>query len=289
MNETYQQYLRAGERAGTRYAIAPPRQSALGSAGLQLGARAGSSLEFKDHRDYQPGDDLRRIDWNAFARTDRLTLKLYREEINPHCDLVLDGSRSMKLAESAKAQAALGLTALLAVAAANAGFTHQAWLAGERCQPLLNGSARPSAWEPPEFGFAGNPAESVSRTPPRWRRQGLRVLLSDLLWSGEPAQLLQPLTRDAAHVIVIQLLAAQDAEPSVRGRLRLIDAESGEPREIYVDEAALARYRAALARHQQHWRQACRQSGATMVELIAEQVVTDWNLSPLVAAGVLTV
>lgn len=289
MNEAYQQYLRAGERAGMRYVLAPPHQSALGSAGLQLGARAGSSLEFKDHRDYQPGDDLRRIDWNAFARTDRLTLKLYREEINPHCDLVLDGSRSMNLADSAKAAAALGVAALLAVAATNAGFTQQVWLAGERCQPLPNGSARPSAWQPPEFSFAGNPAESLSRTPPRFRRQGLRVLLSDLLWSGEPAQLLQPLAREAAHVVVIQLLAAHDAAPTVRGRLRLIDAESGEPREIYVDDAALARYRTALARHQRHWRTACRQSGATLVELIAEQVVADWKLSPLVAAGVLTV
>src|SRR5262249_53460487 len=102
-------------------------------------------------------------------------------------------------------------------------------------------------------------------------------------------QVLQPLAREAAAVVVIQLLAAQDAEPTVRGRMRLIDAESGEPREIYVGEAALLRYRAALARHQQHWRQACRQAGATLVELIAEQIVSDWNLSPLVAAGVLTV
>lgn len=284
-----QQFLRAGEQAGARYALSVPRQSGVGTNGLQLGARAGSSLEFKDHRDYQPGDDLRRIDWNAFARTDRLTLKLYREEINPHCDLVLDASRSMNLAGSAKAAAALGLTALLAVAAANAGFTYNTWLLGAGCQPLPNGSARPAAWLPPEFTFAGNPAQSLSRALPRWRRQGVRILLSDLLWPDEPAHLLQPLTREAAHVIVIQLLAAQDAEPTARGRLRLIDAESGEPREIFVDDAALARYRAALARHQQHWRQACRQSGATFIELIAETVVNDWNLTPLVAADILKV
>jgi uncharacterized protein (DUF58 family) len=289
VSELFSQYLRNGERAGARYALAAPRQSALGSAGVQLGARAGSSLEFRDHRDYQPGDDLRRIDWNAFARTDRLTLKLYREELNPHCDLVLDGSRSMNLAESAKAEAALGLTALLAVAAANAGFTHNVWRAEERCQPLTNGTARPAFWATPEFNFAGHPGEAFARTPPRWRRQGVRILLSDLLWLGEPAQLLQPLAREAAHVVVIQLLAAQDAAPAVRGRLRLIDAESGEPREIIVDDAALARYHAALARHQQLWRQACRQCGGTFVEVIAESVVAAWDLTPLIAAGVLMV
>src|SRR5262249_9763563 len=151
------------------------------------------------------------------------------------------GSRSMNLQESAKAEAALGLAALLAVAAGNAGFTHNVWLAGERCQPLTHGNARPSVWGTPEFSAVGNPAESLARTPRRWRRQGLRILLSDLLWLGEPAQVLQPLAREAAAVVVIQLLAAQDAEPTVRGRMRLIDAESGEPREIYVGEAALLR------------------------------------------------
>jgi hypothetical protein len=49
------------------------------------------------------------------------------------------------------------------------------------------------------------------------------------------------------------------------------------------------RYRAALARHQQYWRQACRQCGATLIELIAEEVVRDWNLAPLVTVGLLAV
>src|SRR6185312_362794 len=110
-----------GTRAGLRYALGLPRQAPVGVAGAALGQRAGSSLEFRDHREYQPGDDLRHIDWNAFARSDQLSVKVFREEITPHLDVVLDASRSMALEGTAKERATLALAALLVTAAANAG------------------------------------------------------------------------------------------------------------------------------------------------------------------------
>jgi uncharacterized protein (DUF58 family) len=289
MNDDYQEYLIAGEKAGMRYALEPPRTASAHLAGLQLGRQAGASLEFRDHRDYQPGDDLRRIDWNAFARSDRLTIKLYREEISPHLDIVLDGSRSMALEASAKARAAIGLAAAFAVAAENAGYSHNAWLAREYVSPVANGSGRPSSWRSLALDFRGNPAEGFTGTPPRFRRQGMRVLISDLLWLGEPATVLQSLAQNAASLVVAQTLAEADANPPERGRVRLVDSETDERREIFIDDAAIRRYRDALSRHQQNWHRACRQAGAVMVNIVAEEVVADWNLEALVKAGVLKV
>src|SRR5262249_23507937 len=180
-NDECRSYLMEGERAGRGYALEPPRAASSALAGLQLGRQAGASLEFRDHRDYQPGDDLRRIDWNAFTRSDRLTVKLYREEISPHLDIVLDGSRSMALEGSAKARAAIGLAAAFAVAAANAGYSHNAWLARAYVEPVASGSNRPALWRALALDFRGNPAEAFTRTPPGFRRQGMRVLISDLL------------------------------------------------------------------------------------------------------------
>src|SRR4051794_24330980 len=159
MSEIYQQSLLEGERIGMRYSLAMPRTTAAALAGLQMGQRAGSSLEFKDHRDYQPGDDLRRIDWNAFARSDKLIIKLFREEISPHLDIVIDGSRSMAIEQGAKAKAAVALAAVLAMAAENAGYSHSAWLASEGCTPIANSSHRPSAWSEINFNDRGHPAE----------------------------------------------------------------------------------------------------------------------------------
>src|SRR6266545_2852045 len=180
-NDECRSYLIEGESAGMRYALEPPRAASAALAGLQLGRQAGASLEFRDHRDYQPGDDLRRIDWNAFARSDRLTVKLYREEISPHLDVVLDGSRSMALESTAKARAAVGLAAAFAVAAENAGYSHNAWLARARVdqRPALVGRAdgrpaKPGAWRGGVGGRADaglrrrRPAGARSRTTARF-------------------------------------------------------------------------------------------------------------------------
>ena len=76
MNESYRQYLIDGERAGAQYALTVPRNVPFGIAGSQMGKRPGSSLEFIDHREYQPGDDLRRIDWSGFARSDKFNRQI---------------------------------------------------------------------------------------------------------------------------------------------------------------------------------------------------------------------
>src|SRR5205085_2991332 len=107
-----------GERAAIPYALSVPRHAPLGMVGGTLSQRSGSSLEFRDHRAYEPGDDLRHIDWSAYARTDQLTIKLFREEVTPVLDLVLDSSRSMDLEGTDKAGAAVALAAFFATAAA---------------------------------------------------------------------------------------------------------------------------------------------------------------------------
>jgi uncharacterized protein (DUF58 family) len=282
-------FLIAGEKAGSRFCFAAPNRVPLGGAGAHLSNRSGSSLEFRDHREYQPGDDLRRIDWSAYGRTDKLITKLYREEVSPHVDIVIDGSRSMNLENSAKLEALLGSAALLASAASNSGYSHCAWLAADACLRIQGGTTRPSLWPTLGFDYDGNPDESFARNRPSWRRQGMRVLLSDLLWLGNPLLTLQNLSRDAAAVFVIQVLAADDAEPQIRGNKRLVDSESGQVREIFIDASALERYKTSLERHQQNWRSSCRQIGAIMVTIIAESLVKHWAVDDLVAAEVLSI
>jgi uncharacterized protein (DUF58 family) len=289
MDEDIRHFLIEGERAGMRYSLGAPRSNFAATSGLQLGQRAGSSLEFREHRDYQAGDDLRRIDWNAYARSDKLTIKLFREEISPHLDLVLDGSCSMALEGSAKLRASTGLAAVLAIAADNAGYTHKAWLLRDSCEPVANGGTRPSLWDNLEFDFRANPVEGFTRVPPKFRRQGIRALISDLLWLGEPNRVLQQLAHGASSVFVVQVLAAADVNPQERGRVRLVDSETDEKRMIFIDDAAIKRYRDALARHQQNWLRACRQAGAVLIEIVSENIVATWDLSELVKTGILKI
>src|SRR5438128_5621898 len=103
---------------GAAFRLAMPRAPAGGRLGERLGSGTGSSLEFQDYRQYAPGDDLRHVDWAAYARSEVLTVRLYREEVAPRIDLVLDASRSMVLTEQ-KIRAYGELCGLLACAAAS--------------------------------------------------------------------------------------------------------------------------------------------------------------------------
>lgn len=289
LDPQYHTYLTDGERAGARYALAVPTRVPTGLAGTQLGQHAGASLEFKDHRDYQPGDDLRRIDWSAYARSDKLTVKLYREEVNPHLDVLIDGSHSMALLDSAKPQAALGLAAALTTAAGNSGYTFASYLAHDGCEPIAHGTNRPSAWDNIAFTGSGNPQAALHQMPPHWRAQGIRVLISDLLWLGEPNATLDQLAVSAAAVYVVQVLAEADVDPPQRGNVRLVDCETGELKEVFIDAIAEQRYRDNLARHQEAWHEAARTVGASMTTVVAERLIKDWDLGDLVTAEILSV
>jgi uncharacterized protein (DUF58 family) len=289
MDDRQRRHLDEGVRAGQRYALGLPRHAPLGGTGSALNNRTGSSQEFKDHRAYEPGDDLRHIDWNVFARTDQLTVKRFREEVNPHVDVLVDGSCSMALEGSAKEAATLALAAFFATAAANSGFAHALWrLAGE-VQPVAHGTALPSAWAGLDFGHRGGPAEALAPAGVGWRPRGIRVLLSDLLWPGDPLRLLRPLADRAAVTLVVQVLARADVHPPEEGGLRLIDAETGQARDLHLDATAARLYREALARHQENWHQACRQAGAVFATVEAEALLRDWRLDELVQSEVLKV
>ncbi len=275
-----------------RYTLSVPRRSA--PTGSRPGARAGSSLEFQEHREYQPGDDLRHLDWPAYARSDRLIVKLFREEVQPHVDLLLDGSRSMALEGSVKAAATTGLAAFLTRAAAQTGLTASVWLAADGCRRLAGAGGGRAALEGLGFDHRGSLLGSLERLSPRWRPRGIRLLVSDLLWDDRPRAVLARLARGSAAVAVVQLLAADDVEPGAGGGgfRRLEDAETGETRDLLLDAAALERYQRAFAAHRESWHRACREAGAVIVTLIAERLVDGWRpeaLEELVRQGILEV
>jgi uncharacterized protein (DUF58 family) len=270
MEPAIQQALREGEKLGLRYALQIPQVAASGIVGSRLGRRAGTSIDFQDYREYQPGDDLRFIDWGIYARSDRLSIKLFREEVTPHLDLVLDGSRSMNL--EGKPVASAKLAALLATAAANAQCSHAVWLSSEGFNRVPNDTLPASAWEKVVHDSKRTPDQAFDILSPKLRRLGIRVFISDLLWPGNPLQTIRRLRDGAAMLFVIQLLAREDATPPEHGSVRLVDSETDEVTEIYIDSSTQKQYAENLAQLQQSWDDACRQSGAHMTTIVAEDL-----------------
>lgn len=289
MDESYRRFLQAGQRTGSRYRLGIPRRVPQGVTGSRLGRGIASSLEFMDYRDYQPGDDIRQIDWNTYARSDKLSIKLFREEVNPHVDIIVDGSRSMSLEKGSKAGAALFLAALLSEAGAQAGFTHCCWFTRRECAPIANGTERAEAWEGIDFTSRTHPAESLEYTLQPFRPRGVRVFISDLFWPAEPLHTVQRLVDHASVLLILQVVADVDMNPPQRGNIRLVDSETDRIQEVFVDATAEKRYQQRLARHQQNWHRACRQVGAQMQTLAAEVVLSDWYPEELLSSEILQV
>jgi uncharacterized protein (DUF58 family) len=178
----------------------------------------------------------------------------------------------MSLDDSAKATAAAKLAALLATAATNAQCSHAVWLSGEGFNRIPNDTLTASAWEKLDLDSKRTPDQAFDILAPKLRRLGIRVFISDLLWPGNPLQTVRRLREGAAMLSVIQLLGREDATPPEHGSVRLIDSETEEVTEIYIDSTAQKQYAENLAQLQQSWDDACRQCGAHLTTLVAEDL-----------------
>jgi uncharacterized protein (DUF58 family) len=279
-------WFQQGEQAGMQYRLVPPRRALRGLAGFHAGSQRGVSLDFSDYREYHPGDDVRSLDWNVYARTDKLVVKLYHEEVSPHVDLVLDTSRSMAL-EAAKPQAMLGLGALFAAAAAGGDCSWNAFSLGDQLKPLERGRDVPSVWGEVAFTAQENPGAQLQAGAGQFKRMGVRVLVSDLLWDAEPLTVLRRFSEGASGVVLVQLMAQADTTPPEHGKYRFNDVETGASMEVFVDADAQRRYLTALESHTQLWAEACRQTGAVHCQLTAEELLDGWAIEPLIRAGIL--
>lgn len=101
----------------TQFTLSPRIRPSSGLSGHYKSGKKGTSIEFSDIREYLPGDDIRRIDWNAYARTEKLFVKLFMDEREAHYHILLDMSRSMDIPQekSVKARRIAGMLAWLAL------------------------------------------------------------------------------------------------------------------------------------------------------------------------------
>ena len=284
------------QQAAARYQLGLPRMPVSGRSGELLGRGTGSSLEFQEYRQYQPGDDIRHLDWAAYARSDALMVRLYREEISPRMEILLDASRSMTSvdptgslpeSESPKASAARQLAGLFALLGGNLGG-----------RPALIPITDHSPLEPLPFEsldglntlpFDGSRTllEALDAHAIPLKRQTVRVVISDFLFPHDPDLLLRRLAGDASVLWILQVLNAWEARPTTLGGRKLVDLETTEEANLQVIEKTIADYSARLLALQQELTRACRRVHATFAILIAERGLLDLCGNELCAAEIL--
>lgn len=242
-----------------------------GAGGARRSRLLGASAEFSDFREYAPGDDIRRLDWNAYARFDRLFLKLFQEEREAAVTVLLDcsGSMAAKWDTACKAAEALGYLALLG---------------GDRVRlcPLGAGGPRPG---PFYTGRAAYPrlAQALARETPRGalaladclRRlepypPGLSLLITDGYQEGGLGPCLDFLRYRRQDCGVIHTLSPEEMHPRAEGALRLRDAEGAPDLPLSADGPTLRAYGHALQAFLHAARGDCARRGAPYLLLTGE-------------------
>lgn len=221
--------------------------------GERRSRRKGQSVEFADFRSYVPGDDLRFIDWNTYARLDRLFLKMFMEEEDLHFYALVDASPSMDFGNPTKLHYAKQLAAALGFIALVRGDRVKIQTLGRSAglaAPVLRG--RRSLWRMLDYLDNVGPNEPVSLVEGikhfclQNSGKGIVVLVSDLMDKEGYESALRYLLAQEMDIYVIQILSAEEIDPDLQGDLQLIDSEDGDVAEVTVTRPLLAKYKNTL-------------------------------------------
>ncbi|GLV59431.1 hypothetical protein KDH_62580 [Dictyobacter sp. S3.2.2.5] len=231
------------------------RPMATGRQGRRRSPLAGSSMEFADYRRYSPGDDFRRIDWRAFARLERLFLRVFEAEENITVTILLDCSDSMYHGTPEKAGLGMAVAAALAYIALKcedsvilgaltdrlvsyrriSGGKNAIWSVGEFLQKLPRSGTT-------DLNRALYDIGRVVTTP------GLTIVISDFLTSQGYQTGVRAVRQLRQEVALLQILSPDELDPQIQGDWRLRDSEGTQSVEVSASSHILQAYRDRLAR-----------------------------------------
>jgi intracellular sulfur oxidation DsrE/DsrF family protein len=254
----------------SRLRLRMSHRSSLNVSGSRKSVRKGNSTEFSDFREYMPGDDLRRLDWNAYARLDKLYIREYMEEKEAAVSVLIDTSASMDYGVKSKADLAVDLTAAVSFLALNNTDRVLLYDMKEMGRPLAVGGGRKAFakvlhWlENREFSGEVDMVSAARKM--RCPGAGVTVVISDFLHPDmleERAEnpgyekLLQYLNYCKQLPVILHTMAAEELHVTLEGALNLIDAETKEKLRLVVDARALDNYERELKRFTERLKKGC--------------------------------
>jgi uncharacterized protein (DUF58 family) len=236
--------------------------------GERRSKRKGQSVEFADYRNYVIGDDLRFLDWNLFARLDRLFIRLFMEEEDLHFYVLLDNSLSMDFGTPTKLHYARQIAAALSFI----GLVNMDRVVIEAFNERLTQSmpaarGRHSLWRVMGFLQKIEPAgpsnlkRALRSFSLKCSGKGIVVLLSDFMDKDGYEDALRYLVARQLDIYVIQILSQEEIEPEIVGDLKLVDIEDDDVAEVTVSGPLLKRYKQNLAAYRAKLNEFCARCG----------------------------
>lgn len=251
--------------------------------GLHKSPKKGFSVEFAEHRAYQPGDDLRYLDWRVVARADKWLIKQFEEETNLRATIVLDVSKSMVWSGSPQRITKLAYAERVAAAVA--------WLLlqqrdavglirfDDQVRTIIPPRARTIQWrriiealDDPGAGKGSDGPGALAQAARLVTRPGMVVVISDLLVDEEEMKSAIATLRAVGHdVTVLHIMDPAERDLGVpMSEADLIDPETAEQVNAMVSEMRPA-YRETVLQALDEWRARCAASGAAYQTIFTDQ------------------
>ncbi len=250
-------------------------------AGLHRSPDFGFSQEFAEYRAYAPGDDLRHVDWNLFARTERCYLKRYRGETNSQLTILLDASNSMEYSSvpPKKMDYARFISAsLFYLAIHNQRDAAGVIVFDEKVRDVVRPSTRPgqlarlfAALERAEPHARTDFARPLHHFQELLHRRGIAIVISDFYEDPETiVRTIEPLRYRGNEVVLFHILDPEEIKPVLKSSAILIDLETDQKLEVIPDYAKTS-YRAKIDAHIEQLRSRTRAAGMDYQLLVTNQ------------------
>lgn len=269
--------------------------------GKHLVTTYGQTVEFADYREYQLGDDIRRIDWNLYSRFEKYFLKLFTDERQMQVQIFLDCSASMgKVAPKKGAYAVAAAAAIGFLAVHNMDKVSINLMRGKQSENPFGTIVGKNAFyramsNLDNVGFVGETdiEACVASCPDTGTRNGLTVIISDFFTDSDWKKAVDYLTYKRRQVMLIQVLSPEEIDPSYNGRVHLIDAESesvddNRNMKIRINASLLRAYEEALAGIKEDLRSYCTKRGADFISVSTAEPIERVLFSEFFKTGILS-
>lgn len=252
------------------------RKSSMSMTGNRKSVQKGSSAEFSDFREYMPGDDIRRIDWNAYARLDKLFIKEYMEEKEAVVSILVDTSASMNYGEQKKSELALSIAAALSYLALSGMDRVVVYDMKRMASPFMvtggkKGYPRLLKWLE-QLSFDGAADIHTAIRQMALKGPGMTVLISDFLTEHmvdgpeeEIEKIMRYLDYCRQKVVMLHVMAKEELEIGLSGTYNLIDMENREQLRITMDAASIRDYQQGLEAFLNKLKRSCRKTGSSYI------------------------
>ena len=255
----------------------------------------GSSCEFADCRDYIPGDDISKIDWNAYARFEKLYMRLYLDERQMHTRIYIDASRSMGYGKGKKDEQAVKLAAALAyLSVCEMDKVSVYIIRDKQIHDVIVGMSGKEAYinqigKLNDIVFDGDSYISEAILPERvGYGDGMSVIISDFLTDNNFESAIDYLVEKKRDVFCIQVLSSEELNPKARGKMHFFDSENNS--RYYrknINREIVNAYKKALEYVQERISGYCNARGADYMLVSANESLSEIFFRRFVDTGVL--